>query len=143
MGFSFWRKWLIGVSIYNIAFGLLLAVFGQSQFMNVLINQYFDPIFWPDNQITDGTLQYKNWISSVLGAVVASWGMLIGFIAYFPFKLKEKWAWNAITIAVLFWFIVDTACSLYYEVAINAAFNLFTLVLFILPLLFTRKYFYI
>ena len=142
MGFSFWRKWLIAVCIYNIAFGLLLALFGQFQFMDVLLDQYFDPIFWPDNQISEGTLQYKNWISSVLGAVVVSWGMLIGFIAYFPFKRKEKWAWNAIAISVLFWFVIDTSCSLFYDVSVNAVFNLFTLTLFALPLLFTRKYFY-
>jgi hypothetical protein len=142
MSFSFWQKWLIVVCIYNIVFGLLLALFGQFQFMDVLLNQYFDPIFWPDGQITEGALQYKNWITSVLGSVVASWGMLIGFIAYYPFRRKEKWAWNAIAIAVLFWFVIDTACSLYYDVAINAAFNLFTLALLMMPLLFTRKYFY-
>ncbi len=108
--------------------------------MDVLLNQYFDPIFWPDNQVTEGSLHYRGWILSVLGAVIASWGMLIAFITYYPFKLREKWAWNAISISVLFWLVVDTACSLYYDVAINAAFNLFTLVLFALPLLITRKY---
>ena len=73
--------------------------------------------------------------------MIASWGVLIAFIAYYPFKLREKWAWNAISISVLFWFVVDTTCSLYYDVVINAVFNLFTLVLFALPLLITRKYF--
>jgi hypothetical protein len=142
MSFSFWQKWLVGVSIYHIVFGLLLAFFGQSQFMDVLLNQYFDPIFWPDNQISAGTMQYKNWVSSVLGAVVASWGMLIAFIAYYPFKLCEKWAWNGITVSVIFWFAVDTTCSIYYDVSINAVFNLFTFVLFAVPLFITRKYFY-
>ena len=142
MSFNFWQKWLVGVSIYHVVFGLLLAFFGQSQFMYVLLNQYFDPIFWPDNQISAGTMQYKNWISSVLGAIVASWGILIAFIAYYPFKLRERWAWNGIAVAVMLWFVVDTACSLYYRAPINAVFNLFTFVLFVVPLFFTHKYFY-
>jgi len=141
MSFSFWQKWLLGVSIYHVVFGLLLAFFNQSPFMGVLLNQYFDPIFWPDNQISTGTLQYKGWISSVLGSVTASWALLIAFIAYYPFKLREKWAWSSIAAAVIFWFVIDTACSLYFNVSINAVFNLFTLALFIIPLLFSRKYF--
>ncbi len=142
MSFNFWQKWLVGVSIYHVVFGLLMAFFGQSEFMYVLLIQYYDPIFWPDNQISAGTMQYKNWISSVLGAVLTSWGILIAFIAYYPFKLRERWAWNGITTAIMFWFVVDTACSLYYGVPINAVLNLFTLLLFILPLFFTRKYFF-
>ena len=81
-------------------------------------------------------------MSAVMGSVIASWGMLIAFIAYFPFKLREKWAWNGVAAAVVFWFIVDTSCSLFYDVSVNAVFNSFTLMLFALPLLFTRKYFY-
>ena len=72
MSFYFWQKWLVGVSIYLVVFGILLAFFSQSQFMHILLNQYIDPSFWPDNQISAGTMQYKKWVSSVLGAVVAS-----------------------------------------------------------------------
>ncbi len=110
--------------------------------MDVLLNQYFDPVFWPENQIIEGALQYKSWISGVLGSVIASWGMLIVFIAYYAFKMREKWVWNAIAISVLLWFVVDMACSLYYDVTVNAIFNLFTFFLFAVPLLFTRKYFF-
>ncbi len=141
MSFSFWRKWLVGVSIYHVVLGLLLVFFGQSQFMDVLLNQYIDPVFWPDGQVAIGTMRYKSWISGVLGSVIASWGLLIAFIAYYPFKLREKWAWKAIAFAVVFWFSVDTACSLYYDVPVNAIFNLLTFVLYVVPLFFTRKYF--
>lgn len=140
--FTFWQKWLVIVSLYHVLFGLVLAFFSQSPLMNVLLNQYFDPVFWPDNQVAAGTLQYKAWSSAVLGAVIASWGILIVFIAWHPFKARAKWAWNGIAVAISLWFVVDTACSLYYGVAANAMFNLFTLVLFALPLLFTWKDFY-
>jgi len=78
----------------------------------------------------------------VLGAVIASWGILIVFIAWFPFRSREKWAWNAIAVALISWFVVDTACSFYYNVTANAVFNLFTFTLFALPLIFTWKHFY-
>jgi hypothetical protein len=44
-------------------------------------------------------------------------------------------------VAVILWFVVDTAWSLYYHVTINAVFNLITLALFAVPLLLTRKHF--
>ncbi len=141
MSFNFWQKWLVGVGLYHVLFGLLLAFFGQSRFMDVMINQYYDPLFWPDNTISEGTITYKNWSTSVLGAVVASWGSFISFIAYYPFKSRENWAWNCIATSVLLWFFIDTGYSLYYGVNINAVFNLITLALFLIPLLLTRKYF--
>lgn len=142
MNFSFWRKWLLAASLYHVVFGLMLAFFGQSALMDLLLNQYFDPIFWPDGQISAGTMQYKGWVMSVLGAVTVSWSLLIAFIAYYPFKSREQWAWSGLAVAVSFWFVIDTGCSLYYRVPVNAFFNLFTLLLFAVPLMFTWKYFF-
>lgn len=142
MSFSFWQKWLLVVSLYHIVFGLLLAFFSQSAFMDTALNRYFDSIFWPNNQLVAGTIQYKAWSSAVLGAVIVSWALLIAFITWYPFRSREKWAWHSIAFAVICWFVIDTACSLYYDVAVNAVFNLFTLLLFALPLLFTWKYFF-
>ena len=142
MSFNFWQKWLIVVGLYHVVFGLLLALFGQTHFMDLLLNQYFDPVFWPDNDITQAAAQYKAWSTSVLGSVVASWGIFIAFLAYYPFNAKEKWAWVCITAAVLLWFVVDTSCSLYYGVVVNAMFNLVTFSLFVAPLVATRKHFF-
>ena len=105
MSFYFWQKWLVGVSIYHVVFGVLLAFFSQSQFMYVLLNQYFDPIFWPDNQISAGTMQYKNWVSRVLGAVVASWGILIAFIAYYPLNCAKDRRGTASLLPLCFGFL--------------------------------------
>lgn len=133
---------MVVVSLYHVLFGLLLAFFSQSPLMDTLLNQYFDPVFWPDNQLTTGTFQYKAWSSAVLGAVIAGWGLLLAFIAWHPFRLREKRAWYSIAVAVIVWFVGDTTCSLYYGVTANAEFNVFTLILFALPLLFSWKYFF-
>jgi len=142
MSFNFWQKWLVGVGIYHVILGLMMAFFGQSPFMDWLINQYYDPIFWPDNEISQSAAAFKGWIISLFGAVIASWGIFIAFIAYYPFKLREKWAWSAIAIAISLWFVIDTAYSLHYGVAINAIFNIITFALFAVPLSFTRKHFF-
>jgi hypothetical protein len=31
MSFSFWQKWLVGVNIYHIVFGLMMAFFGRAE----------------------------------------------------------------------------------------------------------------
>ena len=142
MTFSFWQKWMVVVGLYHVVFGLLLAFFHQTALMDVLLGQYLDPVFWHDQGISQAAVHYKNFSSAVLGALVASWGMLIAFIANYPFKFREKWAWQSIAAAVTLWFIVDTGFSLYYRVSINAVFNLLTLALFLLPLLFTWKDFF-
>lgn len=142
MSFNFWQKWLVGLGIYLVILGLIMAFFGKSHFMDWLINQHFDPIFWPDNEISHGAVHFKNWIYSVLGAVLAGWGIVLSFLAYYPFKLQEKWAWSAIAIAVTLWFVVDTSYSLYYGVTINAILNAVLFGLFAVPLFFTRKHFF-
>lgn len=142
MGFGFWQKWLVVVGLYHVVFGLVLALFVQSDFMDVYFKQYFDVIFWPDSNISPAAEQYKNWTSSVLGSVVASWGVFITYIAWYPFRLRETWAWHGILVPVTLWFVVDTTCSIYYGVGINALFNIITLLLFVLPLSMTWKYFF-
>ena len=141
MHFNFWQKFLLGVGIYHVVFGLILALFVQTDFMDTYFNRYFDVIFWPDTNIPAAASKYRNFSSAVLGSVIASWGIFITFLAHYPFKAREKWAWTCIAVAISLWFIIDTACSLYYGVNINALFNLFTLSLFAAPLFYTRKYF--
>jgi hypothetical protein len=63
------------------------------------------------------------------------------FVAFYPFKNGEKWAWNSLVAALLVWFVVDETLSLYHAVYFNAAFNLGLLLAIALPLLFTRKHF--
>jgi hypothetical protein len=59
------------------------------------------------------------------------------FIAYYPFKQQEQWAWNAVFVSVLMWFTLDTAFSWVYGVLINVLLNTTILILVLIPLLFT------
>ncbi len=139
--FNFWQKWLLITSIFLITFGFGLAFFNHTGFFNQIFNDQINPAFWGHTQI-DGTItHFQGWIYGVLGATVAGWGVMMLFLILYPFKARERWAWSAAAFNIGLWFVVDTAVSLAYGVLYNAAFNILLLIVFTLPLIFTRKYF--
>lgn len=139
--FNFWQKWLLTVGIYLVGFGLFLTFYSQSSLMDFLFNKQIDPIFWVNAELSENTLKFQGWIYGVLGAVIAGWGTLIAFWAFYPFKTRERWAWNGLAFGTGIWYCADTAISAIYGVTFNIAFNTIMLVLLAAPLVFTKKYF--
>lgn len=137
--FNFWQKWLLAVGIYLVAFGLVLAFFNQTRLMDLAFNDQIDPVFWGTDGIPENAAHFQAWVYGVLGATVSGWGIFLAFLAHYPFKAREKWAWNCIAFGIGTWFVVDTAISAYYGVTFNVVFNTALLLLVGLPLLFTRK----
>lgn len=139
--FSFWQKWLFFVSLYLIIFGIFFTIFNQTHAFNLLFNDKINPCFWDAKSITPEIINFQKWIYGVLGAVIVGWGIFMAFLAYYPFAKKEKWSWNCMALGLLVWYISDTAISLVFNVYFNAMPNTIILILFALPLIFTRKYF--
>jgi hypothetical protein len=109
--------------------------------MNSLFNRQIDPNFWASAEISENTLKFQGWIYGVLGAVIAGWGTLIAFWAHYPFKSRERWAWNGLAVGTGIWYCADTVISAVYGVTFNIVFNTVMLVLLATPLVFTKKYF--
>ena len=141
MSFNFWQKWLFFVGIYLAGFGLVLAFFNQTSAMDFVFNNQINPVFWPEPAMSEKGLSFQSWVYGVLGATVSGWGVFIAFLAYYPFRAHEKWAWNCIATAITIWFVTDTAVSVSYHVTFNVVFNVILLIFIGLPLLFTRKSF--
>ena len=139
--FSFWQKWLFGFGLYLISFGLILSFFSHSPFMNFMFNRQIDPTFWGLAELSENAGKFQTWIYGVLGAVISGWGIFISFIAYYPFKAKEQWAWNCIGTGFIVWFAIDTVISAHFHVGFNVIINIVFLLFVLLPLLFTRKHF--
>lgn len=139
--FSFWQKWLFCFGLYLIAFGLVLSFFSHSTLMNFVFNNQIDPAFWGIAELPENTERFQDWIYGVLGAVISGWGIFISFIAYYPFRAKEPWAWTCIGVGFIVWFVIDTVISAYYHAGFNVLINIIFLLFALLPLLFTRKYF--
>ena len=82
-----------------------------------------------------------NSLYGVLGATISGWGIFMIFIAHFPFRERQPWAWNCFAAGLTIWFIFDTTLSALHHVLFNVAFNTVLLLLVALPLAFTRKHF--
>ena len=106
-----------------------------------LFNRQIDPSFWEANGVDSATEQFQQWVYGVWGATITGWGIILAYIARYPFSKKERWPWNSMVSGLLVWFILDTSLSVFYKVYFNAVFNTTLLVLAGLPLVFTRKEF--
>ena len=133
-----WDRWILIVGWTLVVFGLLLAFFNQSQVFDVAFNRQINSVFWTD-VVPDGTVElFQRWIYGVLGATVSGWGVFIVFLARTPFRKRESWARNCIFAGITLWYVTDTAISLFFGVAFNAAFNTVLAALVYTPLLATR-----
>lgn len=139
--FNFWQKWLFGFGLYLIVFGAILSFFSHSALINYVFNHHIDPVFWGLDELPENTKKFQAWIYGVLGAVISGWGIFIAFIAHYPFKAKERWAWHCIASVFIVWFVIDTVVSVYYRVGFNVFINITFLLFALLPLIFTRKHF--
>ncbi len=139
--FGFWQKWLFGFGLYLVVFGLIMALFGQSRLMNFVFNNQINPAFWSSTELSAAAAEFQAFIYGVLGATIVGWGVFLAFIARYPFKAREPWAWNCVAIGVVMWFVVDTFVSIRFGVGFNVMVNIVFLSLALFPLLFTRTHF--
>ena len=139
--FVLWQRWLVVAGCVIVVFGLALALLNQTAPFNVTFNSHVDPVFWPAGGPTPSDKAFQQWIYGVLGATVVGWGIVLTFIAAGPFARKERWAWRCLAVSVGTWFIVDTAISLGFGVAVNVVFNTILLAAVAVALLATRRAF--
>lgn len=137
--FQFWQRWLLVVSVLLLLGGLGMFAIGLLPF--VPPNDPVVAAFWPEGDMTPAAESFFHWTFGVWGSTLAGWAVALIFLARYPFKRKEKWAWNAIVVGIAVWFPTDTFVSAYFRVHFNVILNLVILVLVILPLVFTRKEF--
>jgi hypothetical protein len=138
--FPFWQRWLFVVGIGIACFGILMAVLSGTPLFD-LFSRQINPAFWGREESLGTILRFQHWIYGVWGATISGWGVFLAFIARYPFRNKEKWAWNCLAIGLLVWYVLDTSLSIFYKVYFNAAFNTALLILAGLPVVFTRKAF--
>lgn len=138
--FLFWQRWLMTAIAFIIVGGILMPLLTSARLFT-LFDNLVNPIFWPSGDVSASAVSFQQWIYGLLGAVMAGWGISMAFLAYYPFRRKEKWAWSALASSLLIWYVGDTAVSLLFGVNFNAVVNTVILALFLLPLFFTRANF--
>ncbi len=139
-GFEFWQKWLFVVGVIITAFGVFMAFFSGTKLFFVFDSQ-INPVFWPSSPMSPEAALFQQWAYGVWGSTIAGWGVFVAFIAAYPFKNKEKWARSCLVVGLLVWFLPDTAISLSHKVYFNAIFNAVVLLVAMLPVICTKKFF--
>lgn len=140
ISFPFWQRWLFVVGLMVSVFGIAMALLSGTQLFD-LFNRQIDPAFWGVNAVDNAARQFQHWLYGVWGATIAGWGIILSFIAYYPFSKRVRWARNSLIIALAIWFVLDTSLSIFYKVYFNAAFNTVLLILAGLPVVFTWEEF--
>ena len=139
--FHFWQKCLTLANILTIGVGLLVAFAGNS-FVFDLHNDYTMHLFNRGNAFEGKILEFKNWLFGIIGATIVGFHILMVMISENSFKKKEKWAYTAMWLGLLSWFLIDSVISIYYGAVYNVILiNLIALILIGIPLIATRNYF--
>lgn len=140
--FHFWQQWLFYSSLVFAAAGIVFAIYGN----NPLFRHYNHALaerFWHISRIPPSAEPFRAFIWAPLGGTIACAYVLLAYIAYYPFRRKEKWSWYAIAIAFSVWIIIDCIVCVYYRVYFQIyVINAFSFLVKALPLIFTRKYFF-
>ncbi len=139
--FSFWQKWLTYANVLAAIIGLLVAFAGNSIFF-AWHNYYTQEVFFAGQTFSPEVLALKNWLFGIIGASIFGFQLLMIFISEYAFKRKEKWAFQAMWMGLLSWFLIDSGISFYYGAIHNIVLiNLGALLAIGIPLWMTRKEF--
>jgi hypothetical protein len=139
--FTLWKNILLWANIGAMSIGILVAFAGNSFVFN-LHNQGTEEIFFGGQELSPEVLQLKNWLFGIIGGTIAGYHMLAIYIINNAFIKKEKWAWDALLVGLLLWFIVDSSISIYYNALYNVyLINIVALIFIGMPLIATKKYF--
>ncbi|HMO39813.1 MAG TPA: hypothetical protein PKC76_10505 [Saprospiraceae bacterium] len=139
--FNFWTNWLLVVNIITVLIGVIIALFGNS-FLFEYHNEGTRKLFFDGENIPEKIMSFKNWLFGIIGATISGFHILIVFIVHFAFRKRYVWARNAIFIAMLSWFLIDTSVSLHFGAFYNIyLINMPSFLLIVLPLILTWKNF--
>lgn len=137
--FRFWWWWLVALAAGTVVSGLALVVFP------VATGPLASRVFLGSSDKIAGFgsegVAYSRFVSAILGAVIAGWSAAILYALLVPFKRGDLDAWRLIAVSLAVWFVPDTAYSLISGFWPNAVVNCASLLLFVVPLAATRRYF--
>jgi len=138
--FSFYINWLIVANVIALFVGLLLVLFPESFFLKPHNNQTLSTFFEGNEVLYQKYKPLKNWLFAIIGATIIGFHLLAIFIINFALRQKEKWAYFALWVALIAWFLIDSSWSLFYGAAYNVWFiNLPAFVMIAIPLILLNK----
>lgn len=134
MSISLARRWLQTLAVIHIIGGLLLPIMVYTP----LAAPYFAHL---QNAFPDSNPESLRFLIGVFGPTVASWGLLFFYAIGKSFESRTSKDWWVLVSAVLIWSVLDTSFSIAHNVFAHFYLNGLVLVLFLVPLILTRKHF--
>lgn len=128
------KRWLQTLAVIHIIGGLLLPIMVYTP----LAAPYFGHL---QNAFPDSNPESLRFLIGVFGPTVASWGLLFFYAIGKAFESRTRKDWWLLASATLVWAVLDTAFSIANNVFAHFYLNGIVLVLFLLPLILTRKHF--
>ena len=112
--FDFWQRWMVNFNLMIVCFGVIIVFFGESLLFHFW-HEFSKEVFFDGNEKTYEAIQpFRSFLFAIIGGTIAGFHLLMVYIAKYPFKNKEKWAFNALLYGTLLWFVLDSGMSLYY-----------------------------
>lgn len=138
--FEFWRRYMLALSVIFALQGILTALTASPDAFGIYA-RILSLHFWGTPAAPSEVEAFRKFILAPMGGTLAGYFVLVLYITLYPFRERKVWAHSAITAGILIWFITDSAMTIYHGAYFNMYLvNLPTLVLWGLPLLFTRRY---
>jgi hypothetical protein len=88
-----------------------------------------------------GAAALRRWLYAVEGSTLVAFGILGLSVVVTAFRRRERWARNALVLAIAVWYPLDTAASLARGVVANAALNTAIALVLLVPVAMTWKRF--
>jgi hypothetical protein len=109
-----WWRWLLAVSIVASVGGVVLAL--GSPLIEPALGAIYEFVFGPGAAATVSQADRVlfNVAIAVGGGLQAGVSAMIGFMACFPIRRGERWAWIACVLGLGLWFVLDTGLSAWY-----------------------------
>jgi hypothetical protein len=140
--FTFWKNWLLLANIFTLMVGVLVAFAGNSVIFE-LHNQGTSAVFFKEAPMPENVIEMKNWLFGIIGGTIVGFHLLALFIIQNAFARKERWAWYALSLGLLSWFLIDSSISMFYGAKYNLyLINIPAFLMIGFPLAFTWKSFF-
>ncbi len=131
---KFWQNWLLGWSLFVVAFGAVLAA-GAFEASDGMTRAIFTLFGRPMPDAPDALHRFA---VGLMGAVTMGWGLTYLFAFRALFALEPAQAaplWRFAVVASLIWYLVDSAISCATGYSMNAVSNTLVIAGLLLPVL--------
>ena len=136
---NFWWRWLVAADIIVIVFGAAQALLPD------LIRQGFSLLVFGSASYVDtfpqDAIRYITLTHAVMGSAMIGWGVSMMYTLLTQFRNGEWTGWISPAVALILWFIPDTAISIVTGFWQNAVLNVGFILLFAIPLAATYRTF--